>query len=114
MSMAKVIFKNEGGCLYQDDRKSCFILEYGGYCTPLSVPCFFCLKKKIDEVDIVAMIANPDPSADIEIISPHACDRCFVLTVAELLILKDLFAGARVMLELNSILQERVYAPIAV
>lgn len=112
MSMARVIFRSESGCLYQDDQKSCFILEYGGYSTSLSVPCFFCLKKTIDKVDIAAMIANPDPAADVEIISLHGCERCFVLTVAELLNLKELFAGARTMLELNSILQERIYNPI--
>lgn len=114
MSMARVIFRTESGCLYQDDQKSCFILEYRGYTTSLSVPCFFCLKKTIDKVDIAAMITDPDPAADVEIISLHGCERCFVLTVAELLSLKELFAGARTMLELNSIIQERIYAPILI
>ncbi|MEK6478211.1 hypothetical protein WJR50_11770 [Catalinimonas sp. 4WD22] len=112
MSSVRVIFCNESGCLYQDDQKGCFILEYGGYSSSLSVPCFFCVKKSLDKINIPAMIENISMASDIEIISPHGCDRCFVLSVTELLGLKELFAGARAMLELNSIIQERIYAPV--
>lgn len=114
MSEVRVVFSNESGCLYQDDKKGCFILEYGGYSSCLSVPCFFCLKKNLDKINIPAMIENVSHAADLEIISPHGCDRCFVLTVSELLGLKELFAGARVMLELNSILHERIHSPVLI
>lgn len=112
MSSIRVVFSNDCGCLYQDDQKGCFILEYGGHSSSLSVPCFFCLKKSLDKINIPAMLENVSSAADLEIISPHGCDRCFVLSVAELLELKELFAGARAMLELNSILQERIYSPV--
>ncbi|MDF9798481.1 hypothetical protein OKW21_003744 [Catalinimonas alkaloidigena] len=112
MSGVRIVFSNGSGCIYQDDRKGCFILEYGGYSSSLSVPCFFCLKKSLDKINIPAMLENVSSAADVEVLSPHGCDRCFVLSVTELLGLKELFAGARVMLELNSILQERIYSPV--
>ncbi|WKN29840.1 hypothetical protein PZB74_12770 [Porifericola rhodea] len=114
MSENRAVFRNEIGCIYQDDKQGCFVLEYNGYKTILSVPCFFCIKKAVDKIDVKAMIADPDPASDIAIISPHSCDRCFVLTIAELLSLKELFAGAKVMLELNSILQERIYSSMVI
>jgi hypothetical protein len=112
MPMPKEIFRTDGGCIYQDDQRSCFILEYGGYATSLSVTCFFCLKKQIDRVDIDAMLHDTSAESDIAIISPHGCDRFFALTVAELLDIRELFAGTRVMLELNSILQTRIYTTV--
>ncbi|MFP4090035.1 MAG: hypothetical protein ACLFUB_08615 [Cyclobacteriaceae bacterium] len=112
MPQLNEVYRSKGGCIYQDDVKNCFILEYSGQATPLSVPCFFCLKKTLDRVDVVSMATNTCLSSDFEIISSPGCDRCFVLSLPELLDMKDLFAGARVMLELNSILHERIYTPI--
>ena len=112
MSKAKEVYRNRLGCIYQDDRHKCYILEYNGHTTTLSVNCFFHLKKQFDQIDIAAVVNNLSLSADITIIAPHSCDRVFALTLSELLEIKDLFAGARVMLELNSIVQERIYAPV--
>lgn len=112
MMMTREVYRNRLGCIYQDDQQNCYLLEYNGYATSLSVNCFFHIKKQIDQVDIAAVINDPSPEADITIIAPHSCDRVFVLTLAELLEIKELFAGARVMLDLNSIVQERIYAPV--
>lgn len=112
MTTPKEVYRNGRACIYQDDQRNCFILEYNGYATPLSVSCFFHLKKQFDQVDIAAVVNDPSPEADIIIIAPHSCDRFFALTLPELLEMKDLFAGARAMLELNSILHERIYSPV--
>ena len=63
----------------------------------------------LDSIDVDAMALNPAKSSDIEIISPCGSERCYVLTLSELLEFKELLAGARVMLQLNSILHERLY-----
>jgi hypothetical protein len=110
--MLSEVYRSKGGCLYQDDRKNCFVLEYAGSASPLSVPCFFCLKRTIDNIDVAAMATSTCSSDSMEIISAPGCDRCFVLTLQELLDMKDLFEGARTMLELNSILHARIYSPI--
>lgn len=105
----KEIFRTENGCVYQCDRKGCFSVDFGGYMTEYKIPCFFALRKLIDSIDLDAMVLNPGKSSDIEIISPCGSERCYVLTLPQLLEFKELLAGARVMLQLNSILHERLY-----
>ena len=112
MTATKKVYSNRLGSIYQDDTRNCYILEYNGYATVLSVNCFFHLKKQFDQIDILAVISSTSRDADITIIAPHSCDRVFALTLAELLQMKELFAGARVMLELNSILHERIHATV--
>ena len=105
----KEIFRTEHGCVYQCDRKRCFGVDFGGYMTEYKIPCFFALKKLVDSVDVEAMVLNAGKASDIEIISPCGSERCYVLTLPELLEFKELLAGARVMMQLNSILHERLY-----
>jgi len=112
MTDVQEVYSNRLGSIYQNDSRNCYVLAYNGRATLLSVGCFFHLKKQFDQVDIDAMVNNPRAEADMVILAPHACDRVFVLTLSELLQIKELFAGARVMLELNSILQERVNASV--
>jgi hypothetical protein len=105
----KEIFRTANGCVYQCDNKRCFGVDFGGYMTEYKIPCFFALKKLIDRVDVDAMLLNCDTGSDIEIISPCGSERCYVLTPSELLEFKELLAGARAMLQLNSIIHERLY-----
>ena len=105
----KEIFRTEHGCVYQCDKKRSFSVDFAGYLTEYKIPCFFALKKLVDSVDLEAMALNPDNASDIEIISPCGSERCYVLTLTELLEFRELLAGARVMLQLNSILHERLY-----
>lgn len=105
----KEIYKTPHGCVYQCDQKRCFCVEFGGSVTEYKLPCFFALKKQVDSIDVEAMVLNPSAASDIEIISPCGSERCYVLTVQEIIEFKDLLAGARVMLQLNSILHERLY-----
>ena len=105
----KEIYRTPNGCVYQCDRKRCFAIDFGGYLTEYKFPCFFALKKLIDKIDLEAMAMDPSKSSDVEIISPCGSERCYVLTLPELIEFKDLLAGARVMLQLNSIIHERLY-----
>jgi hypothetical protein len=110
----KEIFRTQSGCVYQCDKKRCFAVDFGGYMTEYKIPCFFALKKLVDSIDLEAMVLNPGKSSDIEIISPCGSERCYVLTFSQMLEFKELLAGARVMLQLNSILHERLYrVPVA-
>jgi hypothetical protein len=105
----KEIFRTPNGCVYQCDQKRCFEVDFGGCITEYKIPCFFALKRMVDRIDLDAMILNPEKASDIEIISPCGSERCYVLTLPELLEFKELLSGARVMLQLNSILHERLY-----
>lgn len=77
--------------------------------TEYKLPCFFALKKLVSKIDIDAMALNPSKCSDIEIISPCGSERCYVLTLSGVLEFRDLLSGACVMLQLNSILHERLY-----
>lgn len=105
----KEIFRTPNGCVYQSDVKGCFSVAFGGYMTEYKFPCFFALKRLVDRTDLDAMILNSSKASDIEIISPCGSERCYVLTPAQLLEFKELLTGAAVMLQLNSILHERLY-----
>lgn len=105
----KEIFSTAHGAVYQCDEKGCFAVDFGGYITEYKFPCFFALKKLVDRIDLEQMVLNPSKASDLEIISPCGCERCYVLTVSELIEFKELLAGTRVMLQLNSILHERLY-----
>ncbi|MFZ6008920.1 MAG: hypothetical protein ACOYXT_01130 [Bacteroidota bacterium] len=105
----KEIFRTENGCVYQCDKKLCFWVDFGGYMTPYKIPCFYSLKKLVDSIDLDAMVLDAAKSSDIEIISPCGSERCYVLDFAGVIEFKELLSGAKVMLELNSILHERLY-----
>ena len=109
----KEIFRTPNGCVYQSDVKGCFSIDFGGYLTEYKFPCFFALKRLVDRADLDAMILNSSKAADIEIISPCGSERCYVLTPAQLLEFKELLNGTAVMLQLNSILHERLYRVFA-
>jgi hypothetical protein len=103
------VFRTEAGCIFQSDAENCLYVDFGGRAIKFSLLCFFRLKSLVDKVNLPDMATCPERSSDIEIISPCACEHCYVLTLAEIAALKDLLAGAKVMLELNSILKERLY-----
>ncbi len=104
------LYKTQHGAVYQSDKDRCFWVEFKGELTSYKVPCLYKFKKSVDQIDLNLMASNPDAVYDYEIIAPCHCDRCYVLTLTEIAELKDLLAGTKVMLELNSILNERLYS----
>lgn len=110
----KAIFSTKNGCVYQSDRKRCFFIDFGGYTTEFKFPCFVAFKRLVDRIDLDAMALNPSKSSDVEIISPCGSERCYVLTLTQLIELRELLEGTRVMLQLNSIIHERLYRPATV
>uniref|UniRef100_UPI00404B2B51 hypothetical protein n=1 Tax=Fulvivirga sp. TaxID=1931237 RepID=UPI00404B2B51 len=63
-------------------------------------------KRKIQKIDLAQMFA--DDTADIEIVYMPHCDRLFALNIHDVLQLKELFAGAFTMLELNSMIHKEL------
>ena len=105
----KEIFKTPNGCVYQSDNKGCFELDFAGYMTTYKFPCFFALKRLVDRIDLDAMAFDTSTASDLEIISPCGSDRCYCLTFCQVLEFKELLAGTYVMLQLNSIIHERLF-----
>lgn len=104
------IFATANGAVYQSNSERCFWLAFKGELTSFKIPCFYQFKKSVDKIDLQAMALNPHKAFDYEIIAPCSCERCFVLTLAEAAALQEILAGAKVMLELNSIIYERLYS----
>ncbi len=108
-TLLEEVFRTEKGCVYQSDAENCLYVDFGGRAIKYRIACFFRLKAAVDKINLPDMATNPERSSDVEIISLCACDHCYVLTLSEIAALKELLVGARVMLELNSILKERLH-----
>jgi len=104
------LYKTQNGAVYQSDKDRCFWVAFNGDLTSYKVPCLYKFKRAVDTIDLNLMAANPSAAYDYEIIAPCSCDRCYVLSLTEIAELKDLLNGTKVMLELNSILNERLYS----
>ncbi len=96
------VFHTESGAVYQCSRKNCYWLEFQGSTTAFRISDFFHFKKCIDRIDIDAMINDLSRTSDFEVIMPHRTDRCFILSVQDILNLREILSGAKFMIELNS------------
>ncbi|MBD0255352.1 MAG: hypothetical protein ICV83_06505 [Cytophagales bacterium] len=110
-SALQEVFRTEAGCVYQSDLEHCLYVEFANRTVKYKLKCFFRLKTAIDAVDLARMAFDASRAADVEIISLCACENCYVLTLPQVVAFKELLAGAKVMLELNSILHERLHRP---
>lgn len=104
------VFKNSRGCVYQSNRDRCFIVEFARQKHSLSVSNFYKLKKLINSVNLTKMANNMSKAYDIEIIYLPDSEIIYVLTLSEIVVFKELLVGANIMLELNSIIYERLYS----
>ncbi|WP_207421287.1 DUF6686 family protein [Desertivirga brevis] len=100
------IFKTSNGGVYQCNSKNAFYLEFGNSRTFFKIGDFLNFSKKINKIDVAEMAKNTSRHADTVIIMPHYTERCFVLTITDVIALKDILNGAKFMLQLNSILRE--------
>ncbi|MFD1769948.1 DUF6686 family protein [Sphingobacterium suaedae] len=96
------VYKGANGAVYQCSRKNCYWLEFQQTTTSFKISDFFQFKRRIDAIDIASMLDDSSRSADFEIVMPFRTERCFLLSVQDVLQLRDILAGAKFMIELNS------------
>ncbi|WP_437919835.1 hypothetical protein [Sphingobacterium sp. LRF_L2] len=96
------VFKSECGAVYQCSRKNCYWLEFNQTITSFRISDFFLFKKRIDSIDVLAMLTDSSRSSDFEIVMPFRTDRCFLLRVEDVLNLQEILSGAKFAIELNS------------
>ena len=106
------VFRTPAGAVVQSDGENCFYLQFRGRQTRLEVCALVALKQRVDHLDLVEMLTDVR-RADVEVISTCRPDELFVLTLHEIIALKELLAGTLVMLELNSILHRRLRCSLA-
>lgn len=97
------VFATEHGAVYQCSNQNCYWLQFDGDHTPFKVNDFLAFKRKVDQVDISAMIIDSSRTADFTILMPFRTEKCFVLDINNLLLLREILDGAKFMLELNSV-----------
>jgi hypothetical protein len=102
------VFANDAGAVYQSDQESCWYINFAGKIARFDYRNILKLKKAVYQINIEALLLNTSKAADLEVIFICACDHCYVLSILEIIALKDLLAGTFVMLELNHILEDRL------
>lgn len=95
------VFKTSNGAVYQCSRKNCYWLEFQGNTTAFKVSDFFAFKKRIQQINLEAMLCNSSRTFDFEIIMPFRTERCFILSVEDVLNLREILDGSKFMIELN-------------
>ncbi|MFC6997162.1 hypothetical protein [Rufibacter roseus] len=105
------LFRTAFGAVYQCNRYNCYFVEFAGGISPFKVADFLDLKQHVDAINVAEMAKNPARAADVYVLMPNRSERCFVLTLTEVLRFQELLQGAKAMMALNSILHECLYSP---
>jgi hypothetical protein len=103
------VFSTKQGAVYQSDAERCWYVDFAGKVARFDYRCLLKLKKAVYNVDIEAKLLQTSKDPDVEIIFICACDHTYILTLMQIIALKELMEGTFVMLQLNSILQDRLY-----
>jgi len=101
------VFSTKAGTIYQHDAERCWYVDFAGKVARFDYRCLLKLRKAVYHVDIERKLLSSEKSPDVEIIFICACDHCYILTLAQIIALKELLEGTFVMLELNHILHDR-------
>lgn len=100
------LFETTNAQLFQCDSSERYVLHFSGNELIFQTCELITFKRKIQKWDIVPMLAPDAPDVDL-LYLPH-CDRIFAFTIHDFLELKELFAGAFAMLELNSVIHREI------
>lgn len=107
------IYRTVHGAVLQSNRYHHYVLEFGGSQCILKVRDFAEFRRSVDQINLDEMVENTSPAADVCILMPAYTDRCFVLTVNDVLNLSEILRGASFMINLNSMVQETLRRNIA-
>ena len=102
----ELVFETINGSLYQSDATECFQLSFHQEELSFRVCELITFKRKLQAIDLPAMLMSENH--DVEVLHMPHCDRLFVLTIQDILELKELLAGAFTMLELNSMIHRQL------
>lgn len=103
------VFSTNNGAIYQSDSENCWYIDFAGKLARFDYRNLLKLKKAVYQIDIEDLLLNSTKSADLEIIFICACDHCYVLSLIQIIKLKELLQGTFTMLELNHIIYDRLH-----
>jgi hypothetical protein len=104
------VFSIKTGAVYQCDAERCWHIDFAGKVARFDHRNFLKLRKAVYAINIEQKLLNTTTDPDVEIIFICACDHCYVLSLAQIINLKELLEGTFVMLELNHIIHDRLYS----
>ncbi|MFD2164243.1 DUF6686 family protein [Paradesertivirga mongoliensis] len=100
------VFRTENGSVSQCNKTNSYILEFGGTTCSFKASDFIDFTKRVNSLDLVGMILSSSSVTDVTVLMPPYSERCFVLTLTDVLNLKELLGGAKFSLHLNSVIWE--------
>ncbi|MXV15019.1 hypothetical protein GS398_06885 [Pedobacter sp. HMF7056] len=100
------VFHTKHGSVQQCDKSHQWLIEFAGKSAKFDYRCLLKLKKAVYSIDIERALLDTAAVPDVEIIFLCACEHCYVLSVAEVIALKELLQGTFVMLELNHLITD--------
>jgi hypothetical protein len=103
------VFSTHNGAVYQCDAERCWYINFAGKVAKFDYRCLLKLKKAVYNVNIEAKLLDSSKDPDVEIIFICACDHTYILTLLQIIALKEILEGTFVMLQLNNIIQDRLY-----
>jgi hypothetical protein len=103
------VFKTNEGAIYQCDTERCWYVDFAGKLARFDYRCLLKLRKAVYHIDIEQLLLDNTKAPDVEIIFICACDHCYVLTLLQIIALKEIIEGTFVMLELNHIIHDRLF-----
>lgn len=103
------VFSTAEGAIYQSDSENCWYIDFAGKLARFDYRNLLKLKKAVYQIDIEGLLLNSDKAPDVEIIFICACDHCYVLSLLQIIKMKELLQGTFTMLELNHIIYDRLH-----
>ena len=107
------VYSTSKGAIYQSDTENCWYIDFASKLARFDYRNLLKLKKAVYQIDIDALLLDNTKTPDLEIIFICACDHCYVLSLIQIIELKELLQGSFVMLELNHIIFDRLNRIVA-
>ena len=102
-----IVFESQGTSVSQCDRSEKFFLHFLAQPIELKLCELIGLKRKIEKIDLATLVSSQGP--DIEVLYFSQQHPILVLSIYEILELRDVLTGTFTMLELNSLIHRTVH-----
>src|ERR1700761_660881 len=107
--MRTEVFTTAQGSVYQNDINRKWEVDFAGKKAAFDYRCLLKLRDSIYRIDIEDKLLNHAAAADVEIIFICACEHTYVLSLLQVIALRELLEGTFAMLELNSIIYDALH-----
>lgn len=98
------LYRNDKGVTYQCDLTNRIIIRFINFNVDFKVYDFTAFRRKVNEVDIRAMLFDLSDAGDCRVLESPANQLSHRLTLCEIIQLRDLLNGTKFVLELRSML----------